>query len=109
MATILISHKDIADYELTLQLWHKRISTIPGDLFKQSNLTEIRFLLANNVLQLMQYNSNKHGGVNLFKFRLIYEIKGKVIDKSYKKSCFVIQGYNDIEKTVFLFQVLTIQ
>lgn len=81
MATILISHKDIADYELTLQLWHKRIITISGDLFEQSNLTEIKFFLTNNMVQLVQYNFNKHAGVNLFKFCLIYEIKGKAIDK----------------------------
>lgn len=57
----------------------------------------------------MQYTSNKYADVNLIKFHLIREIKRKAIDKSYKKSCFVIQGYNDIKKTTFLFQAPIIQ
>ena len=57
----------------------------------------------------MQYDSNKHTDVSLFKSRLVREIKGKAADKLYKKSCLVVQGYNNTKKTAFLTQALTIQ
>ena len=108
-ADIFISHKKCANYELTLKLRHDGIITTPGDLLEQSDLTEIESLLANGVLQPLQYNSNKHAGVSLFKSRLICEIKGKATDKLYKNSRLVVQGYNDTEKTALLTQAPTIQ
>lgn len=66
-------------------------------------------LLANGMLQLMQYNSNKYADVNLFEFHFVYEIKRKATDKPYKKSRLIIQGYNDIKKMALLTQVLIIQ
>ena len=41
----------------------------------------MEFLLANSVLQPVQYDFNKHASVNLFKSRLIYKIKRKMSDK----------------------------
>ena len=104
MVPIFISYREQADNELALQLRHEGIITTPGDLFEQSDLTEIKSLLANGVLQPMQYDSNKYGGINLFKSRLVREIKGKVTDKPYEKYRLVIQGYNDTEKTALLTQ-----
>ena len=109
MATIFISQRERIDYEFALQLQHKRIITTRGDLFEQSNLTEIESLLANGVLQPVQYDSNKHAGISLFKSRLVCEIRGKMTDKSYEKSRLVVQDYNDTEKTALLTQAPTIQ
>lgn len=61
-------------------------------------MIEIEFFLANNVLQPMQYNSNKHAGVSLSKFCFLHKIKEKATDKLFKKSRL---DYNDIKKTVF--------
>lgn len=60
------------------------------------------------MLQLLQYNSNKHAGICLFKSRLICEIKEKITDKLYKKSRLVIQDYNNIKKMALLTQAPTI-
>ena len=109
MADIFISHRERVDYELALKLRYDGINTTPGDPFKQSDLTEIESLLANGVLQPLQYDSNKHTGVSLFKSRLVREIKGKATDKPYKKSRLVVQGYNNTEKTALLTQALIIQ
>ena len=108
-ANIFISYRERADYKLALKLRHDGIITTSGNPFKQSDLTEIESLLANGALQPLQYDSNKHAGVSLFMSCLVYEIKGKATDKSYKKSRLVVQGYNDTEKTVLLTQTLTIQ
>ena len=89
-ATIFISYRERADYEFALQLQHEEIITTPEDSFEQSDLTEIESLLANDMLQPMQYDSNKHADVSLFKSRLVREIKGKVTDKPYKKSRLMI-------------------
>lgn len=91
-----------------MKLIYDGIITIARDLFKQSGLTEIESLLANSILQSLQYNSNKHAGLGLFKSYLVRKIIGKLTDKPYKKSCLIVQGYNNIEKTVFLTQAPTI-
>ena len=89
-ANIFINYRERADYKLALKLRHDEIITISGNPFKQSYLTEIESLLANGILQLLQYDFNKYAGVSLFKFRLVREIKGKATDKSYKKSRLVV-------------------
>ena len=101
-ATIFISHRKRVDYELALQLRHEGIITTPKDPFEQSDLTKIESLLANNVLQPVQYDSNKHVGISLFKSHLIRKIKRKATDKPYEKSGLMVQGYNDIKKTTLL-------
>lgn len=79
---ILICHKKCADYKLALKLRHNKIIISFGDFFKKFNLTEIKFLLANSVIQPLQYDFNKHAGVSLFKSHFIQKIKGKTTDKS---------------------------
>lgn len=54
------------------------------------------------MLQLLQYDFNKYSSIDWYKFCLIRKIKRKVIDKQYKKSCFILQVYNNTEKAVFL-------
>lgn len=49
-ALIFVSHRNWANYKLSFQLCYDRIITTLGDLFKQSDLTEIESFLANNVL-----------------------------------------------------------
>ncbi len=106
---IFMSHSERADYEFALKLQYEGVITNPGDLFKQSDQIEIEFLLANGMLLPLQYNSNKHIRVHLFKSRLVHKIKGKTTNKSYKKFRLVVQGYNDTEKTTLLNQAPTIQ
>lgn len=101
MADIFISHKKCTDYKLALKLRYDKIITTSGNLFKQSDLIEIEFLLANNILQALQYDFNKYAGINLFKSCLVREIKRKATKKIYEKSCLMIQGYNNIKKRLF--------
>ena len=108
-ANIFINHRERTDYELALKLRHDGIITTSGNPFQQSDLTEIEFLLDNGVLQPLQYDSNKHASVSLFKSRLVREIKRKATDKPYEKSRLIVQGYNDTEKTALLTQAPTIQ
>ena len=61
------------------------------------------------MLQPVQYDFNKHTGISLFKSCLVREIKGKATDKLYIKSRFMVQGYNNTEKTAFLTQAPTIE
>ncbi len=97
-----MSHRERADDEFTLKLQYEGVITNPGDLFEQSDQTEIKSLLANNILLPLQYDFNKYVGVRLFKSRLVHEIKEKMTNKSYEKSCLMVQDYNDIEKTALL-------
>lgn len=90
MVDIFISYRERADYKLALKLRHNRIIITLKDYFNQSDLIEIEFLLANSILEPVQYDSNKHASISLFKFRIIYEIKRKTTDKPYKKSCLVV-------------------
>lgn len=105
---IFINHKERVNYKFTLKLRHDGIITTPGDPLKRSYLTKIESLLVNGVLQCLQYDFNKLVNVNLFKSYLICEIKGKTIEKLYKNSRLVVQGYNNIEKMALLIQAPTI-
>ena len=87
---IFISHRERADYDLALKLRQDGVITTPGDPFEQSDLTEIESLLANGVLQPLQYDSNKHAGVRLFKSRLIQEVKGII---STNKATIRLEGW----------------
>lgn len=106
---IFISYRKRIDYISALKLFYDGVITIPSNPFEQFDLIEIEFLLANVVLQSLQYDSNKYTGVYIFKSYLIHEVKKKTTNKLYKRSCFMMQGYNDIEKSVFLTQVFIIQ
>lgn len=100
-ADIFISNKERIYYEFEIKQSHDGMLTTPGDLFKQSDLTKIEFFLANDVLQSLQYNSNKHFGVSLFKSYLVREIKGKATDEPYKKFHLIVQGYINLKKRLF--------
>lgn len=108
IADIFISYRECADYKLALKLRYDGIITTPKNFFKQSDLIKIESLLANGILQPLQYDFNKHVGVSLFKSRLVYKIKGKATDKLYKNLRLVVQGYNNTEKTALLTQFSTI-
>lgn len=73
-ADIFISHRECADYKFTLKLRHDRIITTPGYLFEKSNLIEIKFQFINSILHFLQYDSNKHAGINVLKFYLVRKI-----------------------------------
>lgn len=102
IANIFINHRKYTDYKFAFKLRYNKIITILKDLFEQSGLIEIESLFSNSILQPLQYDFNKYASISLFKSWLIYEIKKKAIDKSYKKSCFVVQDYNDTKKTALL-------
>lgn len=74
---IFISYEKRTDYKLAFKLRNDKIITIIGDLFEQSNLIKIEFLLANSVLEYLQYDFNKYAGVSLFKSHFIRKIKVK--------------------------------
>ncbi|KAF6784884.1 hypothetical protein CSOJ01_15682 [Colletotrichum sojae] len=62
-----------------------------------------------NVFDIVPYDAKNRGGVQLFKLRIVNEIKAKPTNKPYEKSRPVIQGYADDGKTEILTQSLTIK
>lgn len=101
LADIFIIYQKCANFKFLLKLRHNKIISTLRNLFKRSDLREIEFLLANSILQLLRFEFKKYNDVSLFKSSFVY-IKKKIIDKLYKKSYFVVQSYNNIEKTAFL-------
>lgn len=99
---IFISHRKRTNNKLALKRRYDGIITTPGDPFQMSEITEIEFLFVNKVLQSLQYNSNKYASVSLLRSCLLYEIIRKTTDKLCKKSCLVVQGYNNNKKTDLL-------
>jgi hypothetical protein len=81
-------------------------SSKPFELFDQ---TEINGLIGRGIFRFEQYNPTKHGGIRIFKSRIMNEIKGKGTNKPYEKSRLVIQGYNNDGKLLMLTQSPTIQ
>ncbi|KAF2028537.1 hypothetical protein EK21DRAFT_90515 [Setomelanomma holmii] len=77
--------------------------------FKKSTQTEIDALIACGVFKFVVYDPKIHGGVRIFKSRIVNEVKGKTTDQPYEKSRLVIQGYNDSDKALVLTQSPTIQ
>ncbi|KDN64679.1 putative conserved hypothetical protein, partial [Colletotrichum sublineola] len=83
--------KEDANYALAIKLRKKGVITTPSKPFKQSNHQEIKGLMAQGVFHIVQYDKKHHGGIHVFKSRLVRKIKGK--NKTpYKKSRLVIQG-----------------
>lgn len=101
-ANKFISYRKHADYKLAHRLRHDRIITTPEDFFEQGDLIKIKSLLANDVLQLLQYDFNKYTGISLFKFYFVRKINKKTTDKQYKNSRLVVQDYNNTKKTALL-------
>jgi hypothetical protein len=83
--------------------------TTPGQPFEKSTQTEIDALIARGVFKFEVYNPKIHGGVRIFKSRIVNEVKGKTTNQPYEKSRLIIQGYNDSDKALVLTQSPTIQ
>jgi hypothetical protein len=88
----------VFDYELAIKL-RKSGVIIASDLpFEKSDNIKITDLIARDVVAFKRYNSQKHGkSVPLFNSRIMHEIKDKN-GKSYEKSRWIIQDYNDYSK-----------
>jgi hypothetical protein len=83
--------------------------TTPGQPFEKSTQTEIDALIARGVFKFEVYNPKIHGGVRIFKSRIVNEVKVKTTNQPYEKSRLIIQGYNDSDKALVLTQSPTIQ
>ncbi|KAF7578000.1 hypothetical protein PtrM4_022400 [Pyrenophora tritici-repentis] len=83
--------------------------TTPGEPFELSTKTEIDALITRGVFRFEPFNLAKHGGIRIFKSRIVNEVKGKTTDKPYEKSRLVVQGYADDGKKIVLTQSPTIQ
>src|SRR5271156_6930345 len=101
--------KERADQELSLELRKQGKITTPGAPFEASDKQEIDNLIGKDVFNFEQYDPIKHGGIRIFKSRLVREIKGKATEAPFEKSRLVIQGYNDDGKEFILTQSPTIQ
>ena len=64
--------------------------------------------MSRGVFEFERYDEGLHGGIRIFKSRLVREVKGKTT-KPYEKSRLVIQGYHDHYKEAILTQSPTIQ
>lgn len=63
---------------------------ISGLLFETFRKKEIDGLIIKRVFNFVEFDPIKYTGVWVFNSRLVNEIKGKVIDISYKKSKLII-------------------
>ncbi|KAF1360357.1 hypothetical protein EJ07DRAFT_165511 [Lizonia empirigonia] len=83
--------------------------TTPGEPFELSTKAEIDALITRGVFRFEEYDPQRHGGIRVFKPRIVKEVKGKTTTKPYEKSCLVVQGYADDGKRIVLTQSPTIQ
>jgi Reverse transcriptase (RNA-dependent DNA polymerase) len=104
-----VTGKERADQELSIQLRKQGKITTPGAPFEASDKQEIDNLIGREVFSFEQYDPAKHGGIRIFKSRLVREIKGKATNAPYEKSRLVVQGYQDDGKEMILTQSPTIQ
>ncbi|KAK1990747.1 hypothetical protein LX36DRAFT_533684, partial [Colletotrichum falcatum] len=100
--------KEDADYALAVELREKGIIKTPGKPFEESDHQEIKALIDRGVFHIVMFDERKHGGIRIFKSRLVREVKGKN-EVPYEKSRLVIQGYADDGKEAILTQSPTIQ
>ena len=107
-ANVYITKKEEADLELAVKLRNDGVITTPGAPFEASDEQEIGDLVGRGVFKFERYDEALHGGVRIFKSRLVREVKGKTT-KPYEKSRLVIQGYQDQDKETILTQSPTIQ
>ncbi|KAK1989724.1 hypothetical protein LX36DRAFT_743032 [Colletotrichum falcatum] len=77
--------KEDADYALAVELRKKGVIITPSKLFELSDKAEIEGLAARGVFFIVGYNKKEHGGIRIFKSRLVREVKGKN-EKPYEKS-----------------------
>jgi hypothetical protein len=82
--------------------------TFQKPLFQESRQKEIDSLFAHGVFEVVDI-SDLPADSQVFRSRFVDEVKFASTDKAYEKSRFVVQGYNNEEKSQILTQVLTIQ
>jgi hypothetical protein len=92
--TTFLTEKEKTDFDLSLKLRREGVITTPRQPFELSDKKEIDALVAQGVFAFEQYDKHKHGG-QIFKSRIVREIKGKSTPSPYEKSRLVIQAYND--------------
>jgi hypothetical protein len=85
-----------------------KITTL-GKPFELSTKAEIEALIARGVFRFEEYDPYLHGGIRIFKSRIVNKVKGKTTTKPYEKLRLVIQGYADNRKRIVLTQSPTIQ
>lgn len=108
-AAAWMTAKEEADAALAIQLRAEGKITTPGAPFEESTKAEIKALTARGVFKFIPYNRRAHGGIRVFKSRIVNEVKGKATPQPYEKSRLVIQGYGDEDKREILTQSPTIQ
>lgn len=106
---IFLSTKEQADAALAVQLRADGKITTPGEPFEESSTQEIESLIARGVFEFVKYDEDLHGDAEIFKSRIVNEVKGKTTDKPYEKSRLVVQGFRDAGKEAILTQSPTIQ
>jgi len=104
-----LSAKEQTDYELSLRLRKEGNITTEGAPFELSDKKEVEALIGQGVFAFEMFDPAKHGGIRIFRSRLVREIKGKGTDTPYEKSRLVIQGHSDDGKELVLTQAPTIQ
>jgi hypothetical protein len=103
-----MTRKEQADIKLAIKLRKDGVITTSGDLFKRFQQQEINGLIARGVFEFVQYDHNKHLGVQIFNSRLVNKVKGKATNSPFEKSRLVVQAYNNKGKELILTQSLTI-
>ena len=88
-ANVYMTKKEEADYELAIKLRNDGVITTPGAPFEASDEQEISDLVGRGVFEFELYDKELHGGIRIFKSRLVREVKGKTT-KPYEKSRLVI-------------------
>jgi hypothetical protein len=97
-----MTRKEQTDIKLAIKLRKNSVITTPRDLFKRSQQQEINSLIIRGVFEFVQYNLNKHLGVQIFNFRLVNKVKEKATNSLFKKSRLVVQAYNNKGKELIL-------
>ena len=78
-----VTNKEKADLKLALELRKEGKITTPGASFEHSQRLEIEGLISSGVFEFVKLNAKEHSGVRIFKYRLVNEVKGKVISAPY--------------------------
>jgi hypothetical protein len=98
---IFLSSKEQSNLELSIKLQQEDVITESGALFQASDKKKINALIVRGVFAFKQFNKEHYKGKQIFKSRIVREVKGK-ITVLYKKSRLVIQIYKNAEKEVIL-------
>jgi hypothetical protein len=104
-----VTQKELEDAQLAEKLRREGKITTSGKPFELFDQTEINGLINRGVFRFEQYNPIKHDGIQIFKSRIMNEIKNKGTNKPYEKSRLMIQNYNNDGKLFVLIQNPIIQ